>query len=221
MWMRGSLAFPGKLKVWTMAVALLPLLAGAPGAHAQGPGKAMPLGVAASGVVQKILVADGAHVEAGQVLLQLDCRVLEAEIRVRAANRAAAQAAYERARNGTRPDEIAIGQANVGVALARAQEAEAAYGRLTALTEGVTVTRAQILQDQRDARVTAACWSPARAPKTSPKRSPGATPRRPASTKRRRSSTNVRCGRRRRASSRWSPRPASSSAPPSPRCWRG
>jgi multidrug resistance efflux pump len=165
--MRGCRFFVGNLKVRVVPAALLLSLAcAAPHAYAQvapaGRGKAMPLGVAASGVVQKVLVADGAHVEAGQLLLQLDCRPLEAEIRVRAANRAAAQAAYERARNGTRPDEIAIGQANVGVALARAQEAEAAYGRLTALTEGVTVTRAQILQDQRDARVTAAQLEDAR-----------------------------------------------------------
>jgi len=164
--MRGRRLLAGHFKAWMIAAALLALAGAAPGVHAQsappGRGKAMPLGVAASGVVQKILIADGAHVEAGQLLLRLDCGPLEAEIRLRAANRAAAQAAYERARNGTRPDEIAIGEANVGVALARAQEAEAAYGRLSALTEGVTVTRAQILQDQRDARVTAAQLEDAR-----------------------------------------------------------
>jgi multidrug resistance efflux pump len=114
------------------------------------------LGVAATGIIQKILVADGAHVDAGQLLLQIDCRPLQEEIKLRAADRDAAEAAFERTRNGTRLDEIAIGEANVGVAQARAEEAQASYGRLTALTEGVTVTRAQILQDQRDARVTAA-----------------------------------------------------------------
>jgi multidrug resistance efflux pump len=114
------------------------------------------LGVAATGIIQKILVADGAHVDAGQLLLQIDCRPLQEEIKLRAADRDAAEAAFERTRNGTRLDEIAIGEANVGVAQARAEEAQASYGRLTALTEGVTVTRAQILQEQRDARVTAA-----------------------------------------------------------------
>jgi HlyD family secretion protein len=134
-----------------------------PSTHApSGRGKVLTLGVAASGVVQKIPVADGAHVDAGQLLLQIDCRPLEEEIKLRAAERDAAQAAFERARNGTRLDEIAIGEANVGVATARAEEAEAAYGRLTALTEGVTVTRAQVLQDQRDARVTAAQLEDAR-----------------------------------------------------------
>jgi multidrug efflux pump subunit AcrA (membrane-fusion protein) len=96
--MRGCRFFVGNLKVRVVPAALLLSLAcAAPHAYAQvapaGRGKAMPLGVAASGVVQKVLVADGAHVEAGQLLLQLDCRPLEAEIRLRAANRAAAQAA--------------------------------------------------------------------------------------------------------------------------------
>jgi HlyD family secretion protein len=125
-------------------------------------GRALRLGVNASGVIDKILVADGAHVEAGQILLEIDCRPLEAEIRLRAADLAAAQAAFERARNGSRLDEIAIGEANVGVAQARAEEAQDAFARLTALTEGVTVTRAQILETRRDARVTAAQLDDAR-----------------------------------------------------------
>ena len=118
--------------------------------------KALSLGVAVSGVVQKILVEDGAHVDAGQLLLQIDCRPLEVEIKVRAAQRAAAEAAYERTRNGSRLDEIAIGEANVGVARARAEEARDADARVEALTLGVSVTRADLLSARRDARVTAA-----------------------------------------------------------------
>ena len=113
-------------------------------------------------MIDKILVIDGAHVDAGQVLLQINCRPLEEEIKLRAASLDAAQAAFERTRNGSRPDEIAIGEANVGVAQARAEEARDAFGRLTALTEGVTVTRAQILETKRDARVTAAQLDDAR-----------------------------------------------------------
>ncbi len=129
------------------------------------------LGIAASGVIQKIMVADGSHVNAGQVLLQIDCRPLEEEIKMLAASLEAAQAAFERTRNGSRPDEIAIGEANVGVALARAEEAQDAFGRLTALTEGVTVTRAQTLETRRDARVTAAQLEDAKSGRH--RRSPG------------------------------------------------
>jgi len=149
-------------KAPTACVALLAMLAAVSevraqsnpdGAHA---GKVLRLGIAASGVIAKVLVADGAHVDAGQILLQLDCRPLEAEIKLRAANRNAAEAANERTQNGPRVDEIAIGEANVGVAQARAEEAQAAYARLQAMTEGVSVTRAQLLEGRRDARVTAA-----------------------------------------------------------------
>ena len=125
-------------------------------------GNVMQLGVAASGVVAKILVASGAHVGAGEAVLQLDCRPLEREIEVRRAALAAAEAAFERTRNGSRPDEIVIGEANVGVAQARAEEAADAYTRLKGLTEGVSVTRAQLLETRRDARVTGAQLEDAR-----------------------------------------------------------
>jgi multidrug resistance efflux pump len=130
-------------------------------ALAQTPSRATPaqttmqLGVAATGVIEKIFVRDGDHVDAGQLLVTIDCRPLQAEIRVRRANVAAAEAAYERARNGPRLDEIAIGEANVGVARARAEEAQAAYDRAQELREGISISRAALLQARRDARTAA------------------------------------------------------------------
>jgi len=114
------------------------------------------LGAAVSGVIKKIDVAQDSRVSAGQALLEIDCSVLEADLAVRSDNLAAAEAAFERTRNGSRPDEIAIGEAQVGVATARAEEAQAAYDRATALKEGVTTTRALVLLAQRDARIAAA-----------------------------------------------------------------
>jgi multidrug resistance efflux pump len=133
-----------------------PLHAGPQNPTTPSSAKTLSLGVAVSGVVQNILVQDGVHVDAGQLLLQIDCRPLEVELKVRAADRAAAEAAYERTRNGSRLDEIAIGEANVGVARARAEEARDADARVEALTLGVSVTRADLLTARRDARVTAA-----------------------------------------------------------------
>jgi len=130
-------------------------------ALAQTPSRATPaqttmqLGVAATGVIEKIFVRDGDHVDAGQLLVTIDCRPLQAEIRVRRANVAAAEAAYERARNSPRLDEIAIGEANVGVARARAEEAQAAYDRAQELREGISISRAALLQARRDARTAA------------------------------------------------------------------
>lgn len=118
--------------------------------------RALVLGVARSGIVQSIPVRDGAHVEAGQVLVQLDCRPLEKEIAFRAASLAAAEAAFERVRNGPRPEEVAIGEAGVGVAEARADEAHAALARANAMQVDVAITRAQLLVVERDDRITAA-----------------------------------------------------------------
>lgn len=114
------------------------------------------LGAAVSGIIEKIAVADGSHVVAGQLLVQIDCHPLEETIKVRTAALAALQAAYERAQNGSRPDEIAIGVAAVGVARARADEAQDAYNRLARLTLGASVTEEQLFRAEREARIAAA-----------------------------------------------------------------
>jgi multidrug resistance efflux pump len=120
------------------------------------PAGVMLLGAAVSGVIDKIDVADGSHVDAGQILVQINCDPLAEDIKARTAELAALQAAYERARNGSRPDEIAIGEAAVGVARARAEEAQDAYDRLARLTMGITVTQEQIFRAQREARIASA-----------------------------------------------------------------
>jgi multidrug resistance efflux pump len=140
-----------------VSAALLPATALAQTtSRAASPATTMQLGVAATGIIEKIFVRDGDHVDAGQLLVTIDCRPLQAEIKVRGANVAAAEAAFIRARNGPRPDEIAIGEANVGVARARAEEAQAAYDRALELHEGITISRANLLQARRDARIGAA-----------------------------------------------------------------
>jgi multidrug resistance efflux pump len=136
----------------TFVILCLPLLSGLAQAQAPSP-KRLTVGVARSGVVQTISVANGAHVAAGQILAELDCRPLEKEIAFRAASLAADQAAFERVRNGPRPEEVAIGEAGLGVATARAEEAKASLDRANALQLNVTITRAQLLEVQRDSRI--------------------------------------------------------------------
>ena len=140
------------MRAW--ALAAYALMLAAPAAAAQG--NPFPLGVAVDAVVAQILVANGAHVGAGQPLVKMDCRPREARVAARAAHLAAKEAAYARAKNGSRPEEIAIGAANVNLAQARSEEAADAFARARALTEGVTVTRAQLLEVKRDARMAAA-----------------------------------------------------------------
>jgi HlyD family secretion protein len=63
---------------------------------------------------------------------------------------------FARVTHGSRPEEIAIGVANVNLAEARLHEAEKQFQRAQTLHEGVTVTRVQIDQAERDARIAAA-----------------------------------------------------------------
>jgi HlyD family secretion protein len=123
----------------------------------------MPLGTAATATVAEVLVREGAHVRAGELLVTLDCRPIEADLAARKAQLAAAEAVLTRVRNGSRADEIAVGVAAVGYSTARAEEAQKTFERTQALHEGVTVTRARILETQRDARISAAQLEEARA----------------------------------------------------------
>jgi HlyD family secretion protein len=122
----------------------------------------MTLGVAPSGVVQTINVADGDHVEAGHALIALDCGPLPKDIDVLAASLQAAEANYERVLNGPRPEEIAIGDAGVGVAVSRAEEARAARDRTNAMQIGVSITLAPRPVVERDSRVADAVLMDAR-----------------------------------------------------------
>lgn len=123
----------------------------------------MSIGTAASGTVSEVLVHEGSKVRAGQDLIKLDCRPVEAEVRSRQAQLAAAQATFERFRNGSRPDEITVGEAVVGYSQARADEAGKTLERTEAMHEGVTVTTARVLEVKRDARITGAQLEEARA----------------------------------------------------------
>lgn len=142
---------------WISLAVLSALVFGQAKAQAPVPQRAdlhiLTLGAARSGVIQSILVQNGAHVEAGQILLRLDCGPLEKEIGFRAASLAAVEASLARVRNGPRPEEIAIAEAGLGVATARAEEARDALQRANALQPGVTVTRAQLFTVERDSRI--------------------------------------------------------------------
>ena len=125
-------------------------------------GGTMAIGSAASGTIKEVLVRPWSRVHAGDLLLVLDCRPLEAEIAARQAQLGATEAVFERVRNGPRPGEIAVGEAAVGYSRARAEEAQKVLDRTLALHEGVSVTTARILEVQRDARISAAYLAEAR-----------------------------------------------------------
>jgi len=119
-------------------------------------GGIISIGTAATGVVQRLGVMPGDHVRAGQELFAIDCAPVDANLRQLTAQAAASEAVDERVRNGSRLAEIAVGEANLGVARARAEEAADALRRAQALQVGISVTQAALLQVQRDARITSA-----------------------------------------------------------------
>jgi multidrug resistance efflux pump len=129
----------------------------------EGADRIMSLGVAVSGIVGGVLVREGERVHAAQTLVKLDCRLIEADLRGREAQLRAAQATFDRYRNGSRPDEITVGEAGVRFSTARADEAEKALERADAMQEGVTITTARMLEVKRDARIASAQLEEARA----------------------------------------------------------
>jgi multidrug efflux pump subunit AcrA (membrane-fusion protein) len=107
----------------------------------EGGGDLLSLGASTTGTISQLLVKAGDRVEVGQPLLRVECRDLENEILARQSDLAASEAVLARVTHGSRPEEIAIGEANVNLATARLHEAQKAYDRAQALHEGVTVTR--------------------------------------------------------------------------------
>jgi HlyD family secretion protein len=128
-----------------------------------GGGEVLLLGASTTGTISQLLVKAGDHVQAGQALLQVECRDLESEILARQSDLAASEAIFARVTHGSRPEEIAIGEANVNLAMARLTEAQKAFDRTQALREGFTITRAQVDQAERDARMASAMLEEVRA----------------------------------------------------------
>jgi HlyD family secretion protein len=129
----------------------------------EGGGELLSLGASTTGTISQLLVKAGDHVQAGQTLLQVECRDLESEISARQSDLAASEAVFARVTHGSRPEEIAIGEANVNLAMARLHEAQKEFDRAQALHEGVTITRVQIDQAERDARMASAMLEEVRA----------------------------------------------------------
>jgi multidrug resistance efflux pump len=129
----------------------------------EGGSDVLSLGTSATGTIAELLVNAGAHVQAGQHLVRVECGNVARELEARKSDLAAAEAAFLRTVHGPRLEEIGIGVANVHLADARLQEAEKVLQRTQLLREGFTVTRVQIDQAQRDARMAAALLDEMRA----------------------------------------------------------
>jgi HlyD family secretion protein len=129
----------------------------------EGASDVLSLGTSATGTIAAVLITAGDRVKAGQHLVRIECSNIEHELQARKADLAAADAAFLRVLHGPRPEEISIGVANVNLADARSQEADKSFQRTQQLHEGFSVTRVQIDQAERDARIAAALLDEVRA----------------------------------------------------------
>jgi multidrug resistance efflux pump len=129
----------------------------------EGASDVLSLGTAATGTIAEVLVTVGDRVKAGQHLVRVECSNIEHELQARKSDLAAAESIFSRVLHGPRPEEITIGVANVNLADARSQEADKSFQRTQQLHEGFTVTRVQIDQAERDARIAAALLDEVRA----------------------------------------------------------
>jgi HlyD family secretion protein len=131
------------------------ILAAAPG-RIEGSSETIAVGVSTSGIIQEIFVREGDHVAKDQLLARIDCSEISAEIPERAAQFAAATAVFEKLKNGSRPEDIAIADADLRLANARLTEAEATKQRNTTLLSSQVASLAQSLTAERDAGMASA-----------------------------------------------------------------
>lgn len=102
------------------------------------------LGFRVGGRISRLLVDEGDHVSAGQVLAELDTRPIEDRLAGAAARFDAANAAALRDVNGSRPQEIAEARATVAAAEARLAEARRQFDRRKTLVGQGFISKADV-----------------------------------------------------------------------------
>ncbi len=117
--------------------------------------RTIDVGSRAGGRVEEVLVREGDHVEAGQVMLVLEPGDLEAQKLMAEAQLEQSQAAFDKLKSGSRPEEIEQAKARAGTAAAslaeaqhgaRKEEIAGAKARLAAAQS--TVDKAQLDTDR-------------------------------------------------------------------------
>jgi ABC exporter DevB family membrane fusion protein len=137
------------------------VVAAAPG-RIEGSQDAVAVGASISGIVDKVTVGQGDKVAAGQVLVRIACRDVEAQLAARTAEHEAAQAFHRKLVNGPRREDIDIAEAELKLAEARHTEAQIRVTRSTRLADSNAVSQAIRDTNDRDARMAAAQLDAAR-----------------------------------------------------------
>ncbi|MDD2432953.1 MAG: biotin/lipoyl-binding protein [Clostridia bacterium] len=102
------------------------------------------------GRIAEVLVKEGEEVKTGQILLKLETTELEAKKKQAEGALLAAQAVYDKAKNGARAQEIQLAKANVQMAEAKAQLLEDTYQRLKNLHEAGAYTTQELQKTETE-----------------------------------------------------------------------
>jgi HlyD family secretion protein len=143
------------------AAARRKVVAAAPG-RVEGSADAVSVGASIGGIIEKVTVRQGDLVSAGQLLVRIACRDVEAQLAARTAEHGAAEAFHRKLVNGARREDIDIAQADLKLAEARLAEAEIRVTRSSRLHDRAAVSQAIRDTDERDARMAAAQLEAAR-----------------------------------------------------------
>lgn len=125
------------------------VVVGAPG-RIEGSEEPVAIGVSITGIVKKVTVRQGDSVSRGELLAQIDCRDIDAQLAARDAEYRAADAYYRKLVNGPRADEIKIAEAELKLAIARLEEAQLRARRSSTLLTSNSGSRATHDIDERD-----------------------------------------------------------------------
>lgn len=91
--------------------------------------------------IMQVAAQEGAHVEAGELLIQLDDRHARLVVTQKQASLEAAQAQLQQLQTGARSEQLARAQAAVSAAQAQADEANLRYQRISTLYQKKMVTQ--------------------------------------------------------------------------------
>jgi len=138
-----------------------PLAVAAPG-RIEGAFDVVEVGTAVTGVVAEVLADEGQIVHRGDILAHIECRDLDAESSIHVAEAASLAARLALSIAGPRAEEIGAARADVHLAEARSEEAEASLERNALLFKQAAASHEHFDEVQRDKRVTAAQLDSAR-----------------------------------------------------------
>ena len=137
------------------------VVAGAPG-RIEGSDEPIYVGASTTGIVEKVAVHQGDLVSKGELLVQVECSDVKAQLAARIAEYNATGAYYRKLVNGARPEEIRIAEAQLALATARLEEAQLRIRRSSTLLSSNSGSQATRDTDERDFLIAAAQVNAAR-----------------------------------------------------------